>query len=74
MVKFIRDYLDDHGFTLFDAPIFTPNAVEVYVSRLRGKLDVPKERFTSVPGGTTDDDPTLLVGWAGWDLAPCPRT
>jgi hypothetical protein len=35
--------------------------------RLRGKLDVPKERFMTVPGGNTDDDPTPLVGWAGWD-------
>ena len=34
---------------------------------LRGKLDVPKERFVTVPVGTTDDDPTPLVGWAGWD-------
>lgn len=34
---------------------------------LRGKLDVPKERFVTVPGGNTDDDPTPLVGWAGWD-------
>ncbi len=28
VVRAIRDYLDDHGFLLFDAPIFTPNAVE----------------------------------------------
>ncbi|MFH1464669.1 MAG: BREX-2 system adenine-specific DNA-methyltransferase PglX [Pseudomonadota bacterium] len=34
---------------------------------LRGKLDVPKERFVTVPGGNSDDDPTPLVGWAGWD-------
>ncbi|HJW76451.1 MAG TPA: BREX-2 system adenine-specific DNA-methyltransferase PglX, partial [Thermoleophilia bacterium] len=34
---------------------------------LRGKLDVPKERFVSVPGGNTDEDTTPLVGWAGWD-------
>ncbi|MDY0058881.1 MAG: BREX-2 system adenine-specific DNA-methyltransferase PglX [Myxococcota bacterium] len=34
---------------------------------LRGKLDVPKERFVTVPGGTTEDDPTPLCGWAGWD-------
>lgn len=34
---------------------------------LRGKLDVPKERFVTVPGGNNDDDPTPLVGWAGWD-------
>jgi hypothetical protein len=34
---------------------------------LRGKLDVPKERFVTVPGGNTEDDPTPVVGWAGWD-------
>ena len=28
---------------------------------------MPKERFVTVPGGNTDDDPTPLVGWAGWD-------
>jgi len=28
VIKAIRDYLDDHGFTLVDAPIFTPNAAE----------------------------------------------
>ena len=35
--------------------------------RLRGKLDVPKERFISYPGCGRSADPTLLVGWAGWD-------
>ncbi|MFO0726482.1 MAG: BREX-2 system adenine-specific DNA-methyltransferase PglX [Myxococcota bacterium] len=34
---------------------------------LRGKLDVPKERFVTVPGGNTDEDATPLAGWAGWD-------
>jgi hypothetical protein len=34
---------------------------------LRGKLDVPKERFINVPGGNTDEDSTPLVGWAGWN-------
>ncbi|MPY94614.1 MAG: BREX-2 system adenine-specific DNA-methyltransferase PglX [Acidimicrobiia bacterium] len=34
---------------------------------LRGKLDVPKERFVSYPGAGRETDPTLLVGWAGWD-------
>ncbi|MBP6835068.1 MAG: hypothetical protein KA978_30060, partial [Deltaproteobacteria bacterium] len=34
---------------------------------LRGKLDVPRERFISYPGATTDDDPSPLYGWAGWD-------
>ena len=35
--------------------------------RLRGALDVPKERFVSFPAMSRDDDPTLLLGWAGWD-------
>ncbi len=35
--------------------------------RLRGALDVPKERFVSFPDMSFDHDPTLLVGWAGWD-------
>ena len=35
--------------------------------RNRGKLDVPKERFVSYPGAGRDGDPTLLLGWAGWD-------
>ena len=34
---------------------------------LRGKLDVPKERFVTVPDANTDEDTTPLVGWAGWD-------
>ncbi len=33
----------------------------------RGKLDVPKERFTSYPGAERETDPSLVVGWAGWD-------
>ena len=35
----------------------------------RGKLDVPKERFISYPGAGRDSDPTMLLGWAGWDHA-----
>jgi hypothetical protein len=35
--------------------------------RLRGKLDVPKERWVSYPHSSTDSDPTLVVGWAGWN-------
>lgn len=35
--------------------------------RQRGKLDVPKERFVSYPGASRDGDPSLLIGWAGWD-------
>ena len=33
----------------------------------RGKLDVPKERFISYPGASTDSGPSLLLGWAGWN-------
>jgi hypothetical protein len=35
--------------------------------RLRGPLDVPKERFVSYPYCSRESDPSLLVGWAGWD-------
>ena len=35
--------------------------------RLRDALDVPKDRFASFPHMSRDRDPTLLVGWAGWD-------
>lgn len=33
----------------------------------RGKLDVPKERFISYPKAGRAGDPSLLIGWAGWD-------
>jgi hypothetical protein len=33
----------------------------------RGKLDVPKERFISYPGASRETDPSLVVGWEGWD-------
>ncbi len=35
--------------------------------RNRGKLDVPKERFISYPHAGRDGDPSLLIGWAGWN-------
>ena len=34
---------------------------------LRGKLDVPKERWISYPGAEPDGDPSPLIAWAGWD-------
>ena len=34
---------------------------------LRGKLDVPQERFISFPGSKLPDDATEVYGWAGWD-------
>jgi hypothetical protein len=35
--------------------------------RLRGKLDVAKERWVSYPSCSTESDQTLVVGWAGWN-------
>ena len=35
----------------------------------RGKLDVPKERFISYPGAGRLTDPSMLLGWAGWNHA-----
>jgi len=34
---------------------------------LRGKLDVPTERFISFPFCGRDVDQTPVIGWAGWD-------
>jgi len=35
--------------------------------KLRGKLDVPKERWISYPGAERAGDESLLIAWAGWD-------
>jgi hypothetical protein len=35
--------------------------------RLRGPLDIPKERFISYPGCESDNDGEPVYGWAGWD-------
>jgi hypothetical protein len=34
---------------------------------LRGKLDVPKERWVSYPGCEREGDPSPVIAWAGWD-------
>ncbi|MGI8845848.1 MAG: BREX-2 system adenine-specific DNA-methyltransferase PglX [Thermoleophilaceae bacterium] len=34
--------------------------------KLRGKLDVPKERFVLYPGAERGADSSPVVGWAGW--------
>ena len=36
---------------------------------LRGKLDVPKERWTTYPGTERTEDPSPVIAWAGWDHA-----
>jgi hypothetical protein len=35
--------------------------------RLRGGLDVPKERFVSYPHCSRDADGSLVIAWAGWN-------
>lgn len=35
--------------------------------RLRGGLDVAKERFISYPDAAKNSDGTLAIAWAGWD-------
>ena len=45
----------------------TADFVKTDFWRLRGKLDVPKERWISYPHCSTESDPTLVVGWAGWN-------
>lgn len=35
--------------------------------RLRGKLDVPKERFVSFPYSERDAEKSLVLAWAGWN-------
>jgi hypothetical protein len=35
--------------------------------QVRGRLDVPKERFILYPGLRREGDSTVVLGWAGWD-------
>lgn len=35
--------------------------------RLRGKLDVPKERWVLYVGAEKDGDPSPMIAWAGWN-------
>ncbi|WP_301335763.1 BREX-2 system adenine-specific DNA-methyltransferase PglX [Corynebacterium glutamicum] len=48
-------------------PNYTSADMPTGVWRHRGKLDVPKERFISYPGAGSADDPSTVIGWAGWD-------
>lgn len=45
----------------------TPDFANTDIWRLRGGLDVPKERFCSFPHAARDADPALPVLWAGHD-------
>ncbi|AGA26318.1 BREX-2 system adenine-specific DNA-methyltransferase PglX [Singulisphaera acidiphila] len=61
----------DAGGDVGDIPVppkyTTPDFLKNDYWRLRGKLDVPKERWISYPHLQTESDPSLVVGWAGWD-------
>ena len=45
----------------------TPDFQSAMYWRLRGGLDVPKERFVSFPQCSRDADASILVLWAGFD-------
>ncbi|MEQ9075832.1 MAG: BREX-2 system adenine-specific DNA-methyltransferase PglX [Sandaracinaceae bacterium] len=62
---------EDAGENVGDIPVPPKYAQKDFRSstywRLRGKLDVPKERFISYPGCESDEDGEPVYGWAGWD-------
>lgn len=62
---------EDAGKNVGDIPVPPKYATADFLKtdywRLRGKLDVPKERWGSYPHCSTDSDPSLVVGWAGWN-------
>ena len=62
---------EDAGNEVGDIPVPPKYATADFVKtdywRLRGKLDVPKERWISYPHCHTDGDPSLHVAWAGWN-------
>jgi hypothetical protein len=62
---------EDAGEDVGDIPVPPKYATADFLKsdywRLRGKLDVPKERWISYPHLQTESDPSLVVGWAGWD-------
>jgi hypothetical protein len=41
--------------------------LKTHVWRLRGGLDVPKERWISYPGCERGADGSLVIAWAGWN-------
>jgi hypothetical protein len=62
---------EDAGETVGEIPVPRKYAStdfrEAQYWSLRGKLDVPSERFISYPGCESDEDGKPLHGWAGWD-------
>lgn len=64
---------EDAGIAVGDIPVppsYTSADFKDTTSwRLRGKLDVPKERFISFPGCERAADGSLPLAWAGWNHA-----
>ncbi len=48
-------------------PTYAPKDYKAHCWRLRGSLDVARERFILYPDAGPEGDSTPLVGWAGWD-------
>ena len=64
---------EDQGETGLDIPV-PPRYARTDYSRdvywtLRGKLDVPKERYVLYPDAESELDPSPRFGWAGWNHA-----
>jgi hypothetical protein len=62
---------EDRGENVGDIPVPPKYKPEDFLPgpswRLRGKLDVPKERFILYPGLERDTDRTAVIAWAGFD-------
>jgi hypothetical protein len=62
---------EDKGENVGDIPVPPKYKPEDFLPgpswRLRGKLDVPKERFILYPGLELDTDRTPVIAWAGFD-------
>lgn len=62
---------EDAGETMGDIPVppkYKPiDFQKTDFWRLRGGLDVPKERFVSFPQCSRDADGSLVIAWAGWN-------
>lgn len=63
--------LEDAGETVGEIPVPPGYAAADFQQtsfwRLRGKLDVPKERFILYPHAQREADPTPVIAWAGWN-------
>jgi hypothetical protein len=62
---------EDEGEAIGSIPVPPKYIVKDFLKsdywRLRGGLDVPKERWVSYPGCERGADGSLLLAWAGWD-------